>query len=144
MKNFNPRENVSIHNPWPRRRYPIRFGTKVYVRDGYGHIYGGQVIWYHPARRIDASCVITSGNPWYQVKLRDGHIDNFGADETRPRTRAGRRELEERNVRDLGNRTTTTQDRLVMLTKQLVAARSAWCRKWNRKSFPGQSANIAA
>lgn len=143
MKKFNPRKNVSIHNPWPRHLYPIGFGTKVYVRDGYGNIYSGQVTWYHPARRIDASCVITSGSPWYQVKLRDGHSDNFREEETRPHTPAGRRALEERNVRDLDNRITTMQDRLIQLNKQLAAAHSAWCRKWNRKTFPGQDA-IAA
>lgn len=64
---FDPRQPVTIHNPYPRSKWPIKYGSAVYFVSG-GSVLTGTVRWYHPARKVDAGFLISAGNPFFTLE----------------------------------------------------------------------------
>lgn len=136
-KKFNPKEQVSIHNEWPRSKYPIPHGTRVWAMSRHG-IYAGHITWFHPSRERDASCVCTPGHPWFKVEGKDlsPHGENFVADYVRRKTSAGLRDLEAVRIREYAAYANRQAAAAQEATMTLMASRKKWCRKWNLKVFP--------
>lgn len=131
---FNPRAPVSIHNEWPRSKYPIPHGTLVWVRGRHG-IYAGRITWYHPSREIDASCVQSAGHPWYKVAGKDlgEHGQNFDASYTRRKTDKGLRELEAICIRQQFSAAGRLRTQLQSANAQATVMRQQWEKRWKRR-----------
>lgn len=72
-KKFNPRKPIDSFNQWPRQKYPIKWGSKVYFFcSRIRKILVGTVRWYHPARKKDASATISPGRPLYRIRFKCG------------------------------------------------------------------------
>jgi len=71
-KKFDPKHPVSIYNPYPRSKWPIKYGKLVWAEKSQGGTMGiteGFVIWFHPARNLDASSVTSPGQPFYTIQI---------------------------------------------------------------------------
>lgn len=103
-KKFDPAQPVDIFNEWPRKKYPIGWKSKVYFFwPRTGEVLHGTVRWYHPARELDSSMVITPGCPFYRIRFRCGpkktrseklmlayhHEENIGAEFVAPMNKKG-------------------------------------------------------
>lgn len=91
---FNPRQKATIHNPYPEKKWPFPIGTPVYCFKTNGacdpaDVFIGRVIYYNPARNIDASCVTSPGLPSIAVLDCQGHHESLSPREVKPCTRAG-------------------------------------------------------
>ncbi len=95
---YNPKEQVSIHNPYPARLWPYREGTKVYYISHRGQnpwIAKGRVRWYNPA--LESSSVLSKGDEIVTVNVLGG--SDFGnaqvvsVTDTQPFTKKGLRLL---------------------------------------------------
>ena|ERR1700722_10643269 len=94
MAKYNPKEPVTIHNPYPKKLWPFKEGRRVWViRGGCStnsgiEIYSGKVRWYNPKPSS-----YWGPKPHYTI-YQNGLSDLVDADHVRPYTRKGKKELE--------------------------------------------------
>jgi len=66
---WNPKERHDIYNTLPVDRWPHKEGAAViYIRRRERDICAGRVVWFHPAREMDASCVLSTGNKFFVIQ----------------------------------------------------------------------------
>ncbi|MCK9435050.1 MAG: hypothetical protein M0R32_09600 [Candidatus Cloacimonetes bacterium] len=77
---WNPEKPCDIHNPLPQKEWPNAWNEPVFFIIGYD-IFAGRVSWYHPARAVDKDCLITPGNPVFNIEMVDegGYISSTRA-----------------------------------------------------------------
>jgi len=88
-KRFNPSKPIDIYNSLPKRFWPFKFGERVWCITKLG-VKTGRIDWYHPAREMDASFVISPDSPFYCVVFR-GSRENVSARKVFKHSKAGRR-----------------------------------------------------
>lgn len=99
---YDPKQPVSIHNPYPQQLWPFKKGQKVYYLVNRGvvgcpWIAIGRVKWFNPA--LHQSMTVTKGRPFVTVEVLRGtdfgSAQVAGVEYVASFTRAGRRSLVE-------------------------------------------------
>lgn len=89
---YNPREPVTIHNPYPQKLWPFREGTPVWFIDNRGcpELCAGRMQWYNPALK---GTRLTVGQPICTINIAGGSSYTVTTDEIAAKTKAGKKKL---------------------------------------------------
>lgn len=131
---YNPRKPWDIFNFGPQSMWPFKKG-EVVIGIARGGIIRGRVTWYHPAREIDHSCVISPGHPFVRVQYHKEHTETVTLAECRRDTPKGRRELEAIFLQQYWQRVAHYKKELKNAQEFFDSERRIWERKWKKNFY---------